>query len=388
MPQRYPSITTALALAASLGWSAASAQDADAVGERLKSTFHQQGVELNYATISGDASEMTLEGVTVKPVGEDEALPLGPIVLTDVAEDGDLITIGSLAMDSHSVSRDGIDVSIEGIEITSLSLPPEGSDEVPLYETADLGSLTISSGGKDVFTLTDMSVEVTPPEDGTALEFTGSAASFTADLTAIEDPNTQRVLQELGYQTVTGSLDMAGSWNPEDGRTQISKYDLSVKDAGTIGISLDIGGYTMEFQKALRDTQERMASAGEQDSAAGMAMLGLMQQLTFHGATIRFEDQTLTGKVLDYFAKQQGAQRSDIANQAKAILPFMLAQLNNPEFAAQVSAAASAFLDAPQSLTISAMPASPVPFAMIAAGAMSAPQNLPEQLGVTVSANE
>ena len=68
-------------------------------------------------------------------------------------------------------------------------------------------------------------------------------------------------------------------------------------------------------------------------------MLGLMQQLTFHGATVRFDDDSLTGKVLDYVAEQQGTKPKDIANQAKAIVPFLLAQLNNPELMQSVTGA-------------------------------------------------
>lgn len=389
MPYRLFPALSALALAAALGWQPALAQDAQEVGARLKTAFAAQGMELDYTGITGDASEMTLEGVTIKPTGEGEPMALAPITLTGIAEEGDAITVETLTMDSHSLSQDGIDVAVEGVEVNNLSLPPEGSDEISFYERAEIGSLTVSTGGNQVFALSDLSVEATPPEGDAPLQFSGSADSFTADLTAIEDPATQQVLQELGYQTLTGSFEMAGSWNPADGRTTLSQYDLTVENAGTIGISLDIAGYTLEFQKALRETQARMEAAPQgQDSAAGMAMLGLMQQLTFHGATIRFEDETLTAKVLDYFAKQQGAQPADIANQAKALLPFLLAQLNNPEFAAQVTAAASAFLDAPESLTIKAMPAEPVPFALLVATAMSSPQALPEQLGVTVSAND
>jgi hypothetical protein len=78
----------------------------------------------------------------------------------------------------------------------------------------------------------------------------------------------------------------------------------------------------------------------------------------------------------------------DIANQAKAILPFALAQLNNPELTAQVSAAVGKYLDDPQSLEISAEPAASVPFALIMAGAMTNPLDLPKTLGVKVTANE
>jgi hypothetical protein len=79
---------------------------------------------------------------------------------------------------------------------------------------------------------------------------------------------------------------------------------------------------------------------------------------------------------------------SDIANQAKAILPFALAQLNNPEFATQVTMAVSAYLDNPQNIEVNANPGTPLPVALLIAGGMSAPENLPNQLGVKVLANQ
>jgi hypothetical protein len=118
-------------------------------------------------------------------------------------------------------------------------------------------------------------------------------------------------------------------------------------------------------------------------------MLGLMQQLTFNSASIRFDDDSFTSKAMDYAAKMQGVKASDLANQAKAILPFLLAQLNNPEFTTQVTQAVTAYLDDPQSIEIDAKPENPVPFALIMAGAMSGtPQDLIKTLAVSVTANE
>ncbi len=117
-------------------------------------------------------------------------------------------------------------------------------------------------------------------------------------------------------------------------------------------------------------------------------MLGLAQQLSFNRAEIAFDDDSLTGKVLEYVAEQQNMSTSDVANQAKAILPFALAQLGDPDLTAKITQAVSTFLDDPQSLRITAAPPAPVPFALIAAGAMSAPKELTKTLGVTVTAND
>ena len=73
-----------------------------------------------------------------------------------------------------------------------------------------------------------------------------------------------------------------------------------------------------------------------------------MQQLTFNSATIKFTDASLTNKVLGYVAKMQVQQPAHIANMAKAMVPFGMAQLNNPELTTQVTAAVTAFLDNPR----------------------------------------
>ena len=131
-----------------------------------------------------------------------------------------------------------------------------------------------------------------------------------------------------------------------------------------------------------------MASATRTSPASSTwPVPGNPRQLTFNSASIRFADNSLTNKVLEFVAKKQNMQAKDIANQAKAIVPFGMAQINNPELTAQVTKAVSDYLDNPQNLVIAAKPASPVPFALIAAGAMASPADLTKTLGVTVTAN-
>ncbi|TIU39466.1 MAG: hypothetical protein E5W28_04735, partial [Mesorhizobium sp.] len=252
------------------------------------------------------------------------------------------------------------------------------------YKSAELSNMTVKVGDKTAFAMDGLAVQITPPADGKAMDFTANTEKFTADLSLIDDPKSKEAIEALGYQNISGNIAMAGTWQPSDGKMELSKYDISVENAGTLG------GYTVDFIKSMQAMQKQLASQpeGADNSAQGMAMLGLMQQLSFNGASVRFEDDSLTGKVLDYVGKQQGMSAKDVANQAKAIVPFGMAQLNNPELTAEVSSAVNTFLDDPKSLEISAEPPSSVPFALIMAGAMSNPLDLPKTLGVKVKANQ
>jgi hypothetical protein len=373
---------------------AAYAQDANAVAERLKKVLADQGMNFTWTGVSGDASSLALEGVSFTPSGQTEPLALGKITFDGITEQDGGYRIETITTEPYSTTEEGMTFDISAATFTGLTLPPEGETDpvaaMAMYDGMEIASISAKMADKTLFSLDSLSFDITPPADGAALEFTGSAEKFTADLSIAEDPQAKKVIEALGYQTISGNFEMAGSWQPTDGRMGLTQYDITVDNAGTLGFTFDLGGYTPAFLKSLQEMQKKMAEqpAGADNSAQGLAMLGLMQQLTFHAANIRFDDDSLTGKVLKYVAEQQNMKPEDIANQAKAIVPFLAAQLNNPELSAEITAAVSKYLDDPQSIEIVAAPPAPVPFALIAAGAMSTPLDLPKTLGVKVKAND
>jgi len=371
----------------------AHAQDTSAVADRLKELLAAESMDMDWQAVSGDSSKMVLEGVTFGTPGEKERFSIGDLTLEGISEDNGGYRIDTISTQPQHIDEDKVGVDISSMVLSGVSLPPPGSTDavasMMMYESFNLASLEVKMADKPVFSLSNVSAEIKPPKDGSAMEFTGSVEKFNADLSDVEDPQSKAVIEALGYQNVNGYIEAAGSWQPTDGNLALSQYDITVENAGTLGLSFNLGGYTPAFLKSMQDLQKKAAEQSDSDnSTLGLAALGLMQQLTFQSASIRFDDDTLIGKVLDYMAKQQGVKPADVANQAKAIVPFMTSQLNNPELSGQITAAVGKFLDDPQSIEISAEPGSPVPFALIAAGAMATPLDLPKTLGVTVRANE
>jgi hypothetical protein len=282
-----------------------------------------------------------------------------------------------------------------------LKIPVEDSDDplaaISFYDSAEMASAVFKMAGKNVFSINGLSAEISRPAEGKPMDFTAGIASFSGDLSGITDPQTKAVVDAFGYQTVNGSYQTAGSWNLPDGRPNITQNDITVEKAGTFGFKFDFGGYTLDFIKQLQEIQKKTAAqpAGEAGSGAEMEMLGLMQQLSLNGAAIRFDDASLTGKMLDFVARQQGQKREDIVNLAKAGLPFALMQLQLPDLAAAISPAINAYLDDPRSIEIKAAPPQPVPFTLIGGAAMANPNDpgattkaLWSMLGVTVTANQ
>ncbi|RWO58737.1 hypothetical protein [Mesorhizobium sp.] len=372
---------------------AAFAQDA-AVADRLKAALAAQGVDISWTGVTGDASSMVLQGVALKPAAEKEALKIGDIKLEGVTEANGGYEIETISTSAFQHSENGVTLDLSAFIIHDMTVPADGATgplgSMMMYESAELDNMTVKIADKTAFSMDGLAIEITPPADGKAMAFSGTTEKFNADLTLVEDPKSKEVINALGYQNITGNLAMEGTWQPADGKMELSKYDISVDNAGTFGMTFGFGGYTLDVIKSLQEMQKKMAAQpeGADNSAQGMAMLGVLQQLSFNSASIRFDDDSLTNKVLDYVGKQQGMSGKDVANQAKAVVPFGMAQLNNPELTAQVSAAVGKYLDDPQSIEILAEPPAAVPFALIMAGAMSNPADLTKTLGVTVKANE
>ena len=372
---------------------AAFAQDA-AVADRLKAALAVQGVDITWTGVTGDNSSMVLQGVSVKPAAEKEALPIGDVKLEGVTEANGGFDVATITTSAFEHSKDGVTLNLTPFVIHDANIPAEGATgplgSMMIYKSAELENLTVKVADKTAFSVDGVAVQITPPADGKAMEFSATTEKFNADLTLVDDAKSKEAINALGYQNISGNIEIGGTWQPSDGKMDLSKYDISVENAGTLGMTFGLGGYTVDFVKSMQEMQKKMAAQpeGADNSAQGMALLGLLQQLSFNGASVRFDDDSLTGKVLEYVGKQQGMSGKDIANQAKAIVPFGMAQLNNPELTAEVTAAVSKYLDDPKSLEISAEPPAAVPFALIMAGAMSNPLDLPKTLGVHVKANE
>ncbi len=402
---RYQSLARGLAVSGvvlAISSASAFAQDATTVANRLKTMAAEQGIDLSWNSVSGDASEMVLDGVNVKPSGEAEGLPIGKITLNGVAEDSSGYSIDKLTTMPFSKSGDGVAVDVSAIILDGLRLPAADAADpmasmMVAYRHAEVASIRIGVDGKPAFDLQGMSFDMKEPEGGTPMEFSGGAQSFSVDLTLVEDPKYKGIIEALGYQTLDGKLEIAGSWQPTDGRWMLSKYDVTLDNAGTIGTTLDLGGFTPDVVKSIRDLSAKMAEAGDgaDSTASQMAMLGLMQQVTFNSLSLRFDDSSLTNKVVGLVAQMQGQKPADVVNLAKASIPFMMMALNSPDATAEVSNAVNTYLDNPENIEIAAEPEAPVPFAMIMATAMSNPQDVAttanalwKMLGLTVRANQ
>lgn len=376
------------------------AQDVSAVADRLKALSAHQGMDLSWSKISGDASSMVLEGVTLKSPGEAEPLAIGNVTLTGISEQDGGYRIETASTAPFSMDEDGVVIDASPLVFGGVTLPAESAGDpmssLSFYESASLASLVVKNAGKTAFSLQNATGRISPYAAGQPLDFTGSVEKFTTDLSLIQDPRVQGYVAALGYSVLEGDIKMQGSWTPTDGRWSMPQYDITVNDVGTLGLALDLGGLTPDFMKAANDlSTQAAASGGDNNPAHDAKMMEMLGGLTFHGGTLRFNDDSLTGRALDLVASMQGQKREDVVNMAKMMIPLGLAQMQMAELAGTIVPAVSAYLDDPKSLEIVAAPVAPVTFSEISATSMATPSDsaatanaLWSLLGVTVTANK
>jgi hypothetical protein len=394
------SVLTAILLA--LPVTAAFAQDATAVAERIKAAAAAQGTVLEWTSVAGDASSMTMEGVSAKAANMDVALPLGMVTLSGITEQNGGYRIETTTTSPISMTSEGVTFDTSPIVLRGWNIAGENSTDplasLSLYERLEIASMSVRMADKTVFSLTDFFAAITPSSEGDSFDFTASVAKFTGDMSGATDPQTKAALDAFGYEKVNGSYTAVGSWNLADGRLNIAQNDFTLENVGKLGFTADVGGYTIDFVKQVQEAQQKLAAQPPSQtgpSEAEIEMLGLMQQLSLNGMTIRFDDASLTGKIIDYIAQQQGQKREDIVNVAKAGLPFLLMQIQLHDMAAAISPAINAFLDEPGSIEIKAAPPQPLPFTLLGGAAMANPNDpgaaakaIWSMLGVTVTANQ
>lgn len=364
--------------------------DAKKVTDAVSAQLAKQGLKVTIGSSTLDGANVVAKDISVV-FAESEPFKLEQVVLESVTEDGKGgYVVGTIAGPATTIEENDMKVDLGASAITNFVVPaadnPDPIAGLAMYEAVTVGPIKIANKGAEVFRMDGIKATMSKYEPGKPFTFDASVDGLWGDLTKVEDPQAQQTIAEFGYKEVTGDFKMKGSWNPEDGRMSITEGAYNFNDIGKLNVMMDFSGYTPALVKALQEMNQNLA--GQDESAKGLAMLGILQQLSFISMSLRFDDASITGKVLDYAAKQAGQDRAAIINQTKGVIPFALAQLQDPDFATKVTEAASAYLDNPKSIEIKATPAAPVPLAMLMATGSTAPQQLIKQLNVTVTANQ
>jgi hypothetical protein len=199
---------------------------------------------------------------------------------------------------------------------------------------------------------------------------------------AINSLDPSGTLKQLGYSSL--SFDVGGHADADIGADKLGfNFDVfyAGKDIGTF----KVGAGVTDIPAALLIELQKLEGQAQPDPNTFMP---LVQGIQVSRVTLRFEDQSITKKVLPLIAKMQNMDEATMLAKTGPMLALVLADFKNPAFAEKAVEAVNAYLKDPRSLTILAKPAQPMTVQQIMGLDFNNPGAAIDQLGITISAND
>ena len=389
----------------------ANALEAQAFVDRVAAVYKHIGYDFKFGPATLDGDTVTVEGVTIGLAGMDgEDMSFATdteLTFSGVTERED----GAYFVDSLSIPD--IDAPIEAepaghislvdISLDSLYIP--AGDTVPASELLQLvgaistGALSVERDGQEVVSIESMEASSTfNPEQGSdaLVDLTSQLAisGISVDLSSVgdEDPAAGATIEGLGLTSIAGDITQNLTWSMADGHMVMDEFLFDFADIGALNIALDASGLTPAVLDQLYAMQSAMADSNgemtaEQQQAQMMSGMALMQGVSITSAAVRYDDASLAGKLLDFYAEQSGTDRATFVEGLKSALPSILAGSGIPALNDVVIPPVTAFLDDPQSIEVAVAPPSPTSILVLMAAAAN-PAGLITALNLTLTANE
>ena len=380
----------ALIAAAGLTTAARAADEPPVVRALLDSTAITAADRPTYASleVAADGTITLTDFITTFEADSDPDIAMsyevGTLVLSGVSE------IAAGLFEVASAEWSGIEVTVGGESTAAIPLITAGSLYIqqPGTEPTAIDRLRASNilarefAMPEAMVLVDDRTVVLEDLNGTwdGDPMTGSGTSqFSARRIHIpaavfgEDDNP---LAMAGYEEL--ELSMSGITTTTYSADAVG-FDLAMtingRDVGSLIVELGADGIPLALFSAV-DTET------DPD-----ALMPFADNVSLKRARIRFEDDSLTGRILSLLAEAEGTDVATFVADGTEGLEMSLAQFIEPALARQVSDALTTFLNDPRSLTFALSPAQPVNFAQ-AMAAMQNPAGMIDLLRPSITAND
>lgn len=379
----------------------AQADDAPpAVKAFLDNLQRQTSATPSYDSLKVDGSNVTITNLALtKPAKDSDpamSIKTAEVAFTGITDQGNsLWQIGKATFTNTSVEMVSKDANLsatipsasaEGWYIRSLPASPTPKDEL-------LATLTFAnklSSGPITITSMGQTVKI----DGVDTTWTGDPAtgmgkfSLKVSNLALSEAtlallDTGNMWKQMGYSGLNFDIATDGDLAPNGDNLSYS-FDLSLgaRDVGALSLNASVDNLPVSaYAQMLKD---QMAGKGI-DFAA---MSPQLQGVEIKGGSIRFDDASITRKILPLIAAMQGMDEKVLVASIPPTVQLTMVQLQNEALTKQAVDAVTKFLADPKSIMISLKPTVPMKVSDISALDPAKPGDAITKLGVTVTANE
>lgn len=365
--------------------------DAQKLAETLKGHMKKYTLELGIASAEAQGDNVVLKGVTVDPAGADtEAKALGDLTLEGVSESDGSFSVTRIVVPGSKIEEPTGIFEWSGLTMNKVFIPKTDETDparlYSLYESIEMGPIKVTKDGVEVVRIAGGTATISPYAAGQPMTTSANFSDIVVNLATVTDPNLKAFFDGAGYGELVTNVNLNGAWNPSDGKMSITQYDFDVKDFGKLGFTFDIAGYTPDLMKQIQTLTESSAAGGASEAEMGAKMMGLIQGITINSVSMRFDDASITDKVLSHFSKQLGQPKEALVAQVKGMAPMLAMQAGDANFSTSLATAVSAYMDQPKNIEIKTGAA--VPVSVIIGGAMANPLAIVQAFKLQATANQ
>ena len=316
--------------------------------------------------ITLSVERIALTGITVEPDGDfdvAEAKLTNVIVFTDEESD----TPGALRLPEVTVSHLLLKPSVEAA--------PSPGAIIPLAGTITAENGVVSAGGLSFQVGSINASWQADPDTGLGrTDFRLEDIRYPASAIRRSDPSGV-VLALIGGGDLVFDLWGMGVMTAEGGTFDSA---LSARTLGKLRLSGRFAGRSTGL----------VASAPAYSQSDAMIPSPQLSPMTVSRLSVRFEDQSITGKILAMLAAERSVGTEIIIDEAVAAVQQALANVQNARLVEQIKAALKSYLAAPKSVTLTAEPTPPARIDSVMERAIADPASLLDQFPISVSAND
>ncbi|MFD2264382.1 hypothetical protein ACFSM5_15870 [Lacibacterium aquatile] len=183
----------------------------------------------------------------------------------------------------------------------------------------------------------------------------------------IRDPEGREAFKKLGYEGLSFDGEMRFDWKAESGAFVLETFKLTGKDMGALNLAMTLGGLDYE-------------------TAVSGDPFAFLETMRLESLDLRYDDESLFGRVLKLVAAEQGARPEDIRDMALTILDEQRRQVSKNPIAVDAIKGLKTFVEKPKNLTFSLRPNEPVGYEDLMDE--EEPAAVARLLGVKVEANK
>ena len=402
------------------------AVDPNAFTSRLQESTKQSDFSISSTKSEADGNDIVLRDVTIKVQGErnigeqtdqsspsdkqskepdENVSPTAAIVFDkidslrfkNVTEDQDgnyyaeNVSIPALKGTISEVTFNLKDISIDKIRLVSGKNANSLSSHFP-YESSTVGQIRGTYKDQIFLNVEALKAIYLWQPDTKRMDLVHSVKSFSYEHDKIYKPDEYKWIKDLGYDKLSGSLNFHANWDSDNGKFVADHNEITIDNAGKLEFSINLDGITEDLinnvYKIQNAKQQKTSNQTDDDNAKTLILLGIVQQLKVGNINLRYEDNSLVNRVLDYYAKQNTVTRDDFIKQILESWSLIGAKVDDPEFIKSTSEQIEIFLYNPKSLSVSATPEAPVPLPIAYMAAVTSGAKFIDLFKIKVDANK